>query len=234
MPLHEVLPHDPIEKLTENLWRVEGDLPQGRGRRVMTVARMTDGRLVIHSALAMHEAEMEELEAFGTPAFLLVPHKRHRLDAPYFKKRYPALRVLAPRAVVRKARQVVEVDGTYADFAGDDAVRLEMLDGIGDAEGAMIVRSVDGVTIVLNEVVFDMKRPASLVARLLTRALGLRPGPRVTPVVRLELVTDKKQLRAHLERLAETPDLRRLIVSHDKMSTGPRAAPALREAAATL
>lgn len=230
----EVLEHDPIEKLAGNLWRVEGALPRFSMRRVMTVARLEDGRLVIHSAIALDEPSMRELERFGEPAFMLVPHKRHRLDAPRFKKRYPGLRVFAPRGVVAKAAEVVTVDGTYEDFPSETSVRLETLRGMGDTEGAVIVRSDDGVTVVLNEVVFDMKRPKSLAARAATRLFGLRPGPRVTPVVKIELVNDKAALREDLLRLAQTPDLVRLVVSHEKMSTGPRAEVALREAAASL
>ena len=230
----KILPHDPIEKLTENVWRVEGALPRFSMRRVMTVARMGDGRLVIHSAIALDEASMRAIEAWGTPAFLLVPHSRHRLDAPRFKARYPGIRVLATRGVLDKAREVVHVDGTYEDFPADDAVRLEMLRGVKDAEGAMIVRSADGVTIVLNEVVFDMRPRRDLLARVVMRVLRLGPGPRVTPVVKIELVRNEAALRADLERLAATPGLQRLIVSHEKLSTGPAAAAALRKAASYL
>ncbi len=230
----KVLPHDPIEKLTENVWRVEGALPHFSMRRVMTVARLSDGRLVIHSAIALDEPSMRAIEAWGTPTFLLVPHSRHRMDAPRYKARYPSLRVLATRGVVEKAREVVKVDGTYEDFPADDTVRLEMLHGVKDAEGAMIVRSLDGVTVVLNEVVFDLKPRRDLLGRVLTRVLGLGPGPRVTTVVKLELVRDAAALRADLERLAATPELRRLIVSHEKLSMGPDAAAALRKAASTL
>jgi hypothetical protein len=230
----KVLPHDPIEKLTENVWRVEGALPHFSMRRVMTVARMNDGRLVIHSAIALDEASMRAIEAWGTPAFLLVPHSRHRLDAPRFKARYPAIQVLATRGVVEKAREVVKVDGTYEDFPEDDAVRLEMLRGVKDSEGAMIVRSADGVTVVLNEVVFDMRPRPDLLGRVMQRALRLGPGPRVTPVVKIELVRSAAALRVDLERLAATPGLKRLIVSHEKLSTGPDAAAALRKAASYL
>lgn len=230
----KVLPHGPIEELTENVWRVEGELPQLSMRRVMTVARRSDGRLVIHSAMALDEPSMRAIEAWGTPAFLLIPHSRHRMDAPRYKARYPGIRVLATQGVVAKANEVVPVEGTYADFPGDDTVRLEMLHGIKDAEGAMIVRSADGVTVVLNEVVFDLRPRRELLMRVMTKVLGLGPGPRVTRVVKLELVRDAKALRADLERLAATPDLKRLIVSHEKLSTGLAAAAALRKAATDL
>jgi hypothetical protein len=229
-----VLPHGPIEELSDNLWRVEGELPHFSMRRVMTVVRLSDGRLVIHSAIALDEAAMTRLEAWGTPAFLLVPHARHRLDAPRYKERYPSLRVLVPPAVLDKARAVVAVDGTYADAPSDPALRLEVLDGTGEAEGALIVHSADGASVVLNEVVFDLQPPKSAVGRAALRLVGFGPGARVTPVVKVGLVKDKALLKAHLERLAATPNLVRLIVSHVRMSEGEAAAAALRNAAASL
>jgi hypothetical protein len=87
-----VLPHGPLERLAENLWWVQGSLRGMSLKRVMTVARRTDGELVIHSAIAMTEDAMRELEALGEPAFLVVPNRGHRLDAPAYKRRYPSLR----------------------------------------------------------------------------------------------------------------------------------------------
>ncbi|HZH03491.1 MAG TPA: hypothetical protein VEY30_06880 [Myxococcaceae bacterium] len=61
-----VLKHDPIEKLAENLWRVKGALPGMSLKRNMVVARLSSGGLVIHNGIALDEASMRELEAWGT------------------------------------------------------------------------------------------------------------------------------------------------------------------------
>jgi hypothetical protein len=229
-----VLPHDPIQELSENLWRVEGALPHFSMRRVMSVVRLQDGRLLIHSAIALDEASMKRLEAWGEPAILLVPHTRHRLDAPRYKRRYPALRVFAPPAVMSRASAVVSVDGTFAEAPLDGSASLDLLAGTGQAEAALIVRSNDGASVVLTEVVFDLDPPKNALLRAVLKLSGFGPGPRVTPVVKLELVKNKAELALHLERLAAIPGLTRLIVGHNRMSVGPAAAQALRQAAASL
>src|SRR4051794_37391994 len=94
----KVLPHGPIEALAENLWWVTGDLPGMTLKRVMAVAKRSDGKLLIHSAIAMSDERMRELEALGEPAYLVVPSRHHRLDAAKYKERYPAMRVFVPRA----------------------------------------------------------------------------------------------------------------------------------------
>jgi hypothetical protein len=229
-----VLPHGPIEKLADNLWRVEGAVPNMSLRRVMTVARLGDGRLVIHNGIAMDEAAMKELEAWGTPAFLIVPNGMHRLDAPAYLKRYPALRVLAPKGSRAKVEEVVAVQGTYEDFPADDTVRFETLGGVGEVEGVMLVRSADGMSVVLNDAVFNMDRKKDVLGFLFTTVMGSAPGPRVSRLAKLLLVKDQKALRADLERLAAIPGLVRLIVSHEKVASGPEAAAALRTAATYL
>src|SRR5512142_3393143 len=98
----EVHPHRPLEKLEENLWRVEGDLPGNNGTRVMTIVKLKDGRLLIHNAIALEEEQMKEIEAFGEPALLVVPNGYHRLDAKVFKKRYPKMKVIAPEGAKKK------------------------------------------------------------------------------------------------------------------------------------
>jgi hypothetical protein len=226
-------PHGPIEQLAGNLWRVEAPLKSPPIPRVMAVARRADGDLVVHSAIALGDADMDRLDALGPVRWVLVPNGFHRIDAPAFNRRYPAARVLCPAAARKRVAAVVSVDGAYEDFPADRDVRLEMIEGTGGAEGAMIVRSADGVTVVVNDVVFNLPhRPglSGFVLRHLTRSTG---GPRVSRLARLTLVKDAGALRAHLLRLAETADLRRLVVSHSEPVLDD-AAGALRQAAATL
>jgi hypothetical protein len=230
----KVLPHGPIEKLADNLWWVSGALKGMSLKRTMAVARRSDGRLVIHSAIAMSEDQMRELEALGEPAFLLVPNRGHRLDAPAYKQRYPGLKVYAPRGGRKGVEEKVHVDGTYEDFPGDETVRLETLRGVNEEEGVMSVSSSDGVTLVFNDVIMNMDRKKDVLGYLFTTALGSAPGPRISRLVKLLFVKDKAALRSDLERLAATKDLVRVMVAHENVAHGPEAAEAVRKATTYL
>lgn len=208
-----VLPHGPFEKLNPHLWRVEGDVPHMKIKRVMTVARFADGRLLIHSAVAMDESSMSELEAWGEPSVLVVPNGWHRLDAAVFKKRYPRIRVVCPAGSRKKVEQVVEVDATYAEVEGDEHVRLEHVPGTNDAEGVLRVKSEDGVTLVFNDLIFNLPHGSGL-AGLVFRLMGSTGGPRITRVGKLFIVKDKNRCRDYLAKLARDEDLTRIIVSH--------------------
>jgi len=215
----KVLSHGEIEKLEPNLWRVQGTLPGMALKRVMTLVRLDDGRVVIHGAIALEVPAMAEIEGWGTPAILLVPNRYHRLDAPAYLDRYPDLVVLCPRGSRSGVEEVIRVAGDYDEFAGDPALDLEHLDGVGKAEGVVTVRSPDGTTLIFNDAIFNVPHGrglAGFIFRYITDSTG---GPRVTRVFRWLAVKEKPAFRGHLQRLADTPELKRIIVSHHRMIT---------------
>jgi hypothetical protein len=228
----KVLPHKPLQKLTENLWTVTGSLTNMPMERVLSIARLGDGRLVLHNGIALEEPLMQEIEAFGEPSFLLVPGGYHRLDAPAFKHRYPTLKVLCPEGARKKVEEVVAVDGTYADLPADERVSLHHLDGVSRGEGYLHVRSEGGTSLVFNDVLFNMPHLPGLQG-LVLRLVGSTGGPKVTRVGKLFLVKDRAALRAQLRALADTPDLVRVVVMHgDTVTDDP--AGMLRKVAASL
>ena len=96
-----------------------------------------DGSLVVHNAIALSDDEMKELEAWGKPAWLIVPNGGHRMDSRIWKQRYPNLKVVAPPGAKTKVEEIVKVDETKPAF--DDTVRYEVLDGTKEREGVLRV-----------------------------------------------------------------------------------------------
>lgn len=228
-----VLGHRPIEKLGPRLWRVEGDVPGMPLKRVMTIVRLSDGRLVVHNGIALEDAAMREIEAWGPIAFVLVPNGYHRLDAPAFHARYPSARVLCPPGARAKVAEVVPDVGLYAELPTDAVLSHGLVDGTNEEEAYLRVEDESGVTLVLNDAVFNMPHEHGVqgfVLKHLTQSTG---GPRVSRVGRFFLVKDKVAFVACLRRLADTPGLTRVIVSHHQTIT-ERPGDALRAAADTV
>jgi hypothetical protein len=177
--------------------------------RRMTVVRLADERLVIYSAIALADAHMRELEAFGRPAFLIVPNHLHRLDALAWKQRYPSLCVVAPSGCRSRVEELVPVDTTSPDF-GQAQVRFVVVEGTGQREAALEVDEEGGTTLVLNDVVGNLDESHGLVLR----AMGFATArPRVPRVVKLALIEDRQALRARFEQWAALP-IRSILVSH--------------------
>lgn len=204
-----VLPHEPIEKHSENLWSVSGKMPGGNQRR-MTVARRADGKLVIHNAIALGDAEMKEIEGLGEPAYLIVPNGFHRMDSVIYKQRYPKLNVLCPKAARKKVAEVVEVAGNLDEMPKDTNVELFHLRGMKEREGAMRVRNNGASGVVFNDTLLNLQ-PTSGVGGFFMAPTGTLSVPRFT---RWMMLKDSAELKAHLTELAGTPGLSHVVPGH--------------------
>jgi hypothetical protein len=204
--------HRPIAKVEENLWTVDGDirLPGGVFVRKMTLMRLSDGRIAIHSAIALAEPDMAEIERWGEPAFCIVPNRRHRLDAPAFRRRYPALKIISPAAVRSLVDPVVTVDGGYEMLPREIEWRTLALKG---DEAALVFRNNERATIVFGDALFNVPHFGDALGWML-RLLGSTGGPRVTPLAKRVVVANKKELASEFRDLAATAGLVRLVPGH--------------------
>jgi hypothetical protein len=205
-----LLPHGPLEKLADNLWRLEGTMPNGKTRRVMTLARLTDGRVLIHNAIALEEHLMNEITAWGAPAAILVPNGFHRQDSRIMKDRFPNAKVYCPAGAKKAVSQVVAVDGSFEDVPRDPTVHARHLEGVKGREGLLDVTSSDGRTLVFCDTILNIPE-APLPIRLLLAPVG---RPSVPRFARWFFASDKQALKRDLEALASQSDLRRLIPGH--------------------
>jgi hypothetical protein len=223
-----VLPHGPITKHSENLWSVSGKMQSGNQRR-MAVGRRADGKLVIHNAIALDDAEMAELEAFGKPAFMVVPNGFHRMDSVIYKQRYPELVVLCPEGARKKVSQVVEVSGHLDDLPKDANVELFHLRGMKRREGAMKVRSGGSTALVFNDTLLNMPKLGQMMELFMSPS-GTLSVPRFS---RWMLMSSGPELKGHLEELAGSPSLTHVLPGHGDVIAGD-AASRLSQAAARL
>lgn len=206
-----VLPHGRLTLVDDGIWTVTGELhmPLTPLERRMTVVRLNSGDLVIYSAIALDEPQMQVLEAAGRPAFLIVPGDLHRMDSKIWKARYPDLKVIAPIGAREAADKAVSVDATEVDFE-DDAVRFVTVKGMSGHEAALLVRRPAGTTLIVNDVIGNMPKDSGFVLRL-TGFAG--DEPHIPVPIRMSL-KEKEVLRDQLLAWADEPGLKRLIMSH--------------------
>lgn len=228
----KVLPHGPIERLSERLCLVEGAVPGMPLKRNMCAIKLDDGSVVVHSAIALDPSTQKELEAWGLPRMLLVPNPWHRLDAPAYKTRYPDIKVYCPEGAQKRVAKAVPVDGFYDALPATPPLVVRYLDGVKKREGFLELRDDAGTTLIFNDAVFNQPHLPGFFG-FVYKTIGSSGGPRVTPLLKLAMVKDQRALRAQLEKLAETPGLRRVIMAHGTRVDDEPAA-FLRQVAATL
>jgi hypothetical protein len=230
----KILPHgDPLE-IMPGVWTVTGTLPFPV-KRVMTIVRLPDGSLLLHSVIAMSDPGMAKLDALGKPSLVIVPHGGHRLDASFYKNRYAEVRVVAPAAARAKIEEVVKLDATCEEALPALGVRLHSVDGYKNGELAYEIDTAGGKLLIMSDAVANRDPVPGFRGWLMASMAGGPKNSRLTVprIVRMMILADKKAARASLEKLAEIPDLKALTVAHGHALTDGVGA-ALKEAASGL
>lgn len=223
--------HGPIAKLEANLWEVESEVPSLPLKRRMTVVRLGDGSLVVHSAICLDEAAQRELDAWGSVRYVIVPNGWHRMDAPAYAERYPDARILCPDPVRKRVSKKVRVDGNLSLLPADPALSCEAMAGTNTAEHVLTVRSGERTSLVFCDTVFNLPELPGFKGWLYG-AIGSTGAPKVTPVFRLAAVGDRRALGQHLATLASSPGLYRVVPGHGAVIEGADKAPELMRAVA--
>jgi hypothetical protein len=231
---HRRFPHDDIEPLAPNLWTVRGSLPFPL-KRHMIVYRLGDGTLLIHSGIAMSDDGMAKLEALGRPSVMIVPHSGHRMDAPFYKARYPQIRVLAPAAARAKVEDVIKVDATCEEALPALGVRIHPVPAFKNGELAYeLDLEGGGKALIMSDVVANRDHPKGFGGWFFANVTGgIKGRLGVARIMKVMMMTDKAEARAGLEKLAEIPGLTLLSVAHGR-PVRDDVTGALREAAAGL
>ena len=224
--------HDPIEKLEENLWAVQGDVPGIPFKRRMFIVKLADGALLFGgAAVPLDDAALAEVTAWGRPAALLVPHDQHMIDAAAFAQKL-GLQVYGPKACEAKMRARAEIAGTIEDAPSDSTVRVVAVAGAKTGEPVIVVTSAGGqrVSLLISDAIQNNAKSSM---GLLPRLCGFAGGPKVVPIFKMLFVKDKAALKNQLNEWADLPGLARVVPCHGDI-VGDGAGPALKAAAASL
>ena len=185
----------------------------------MTVLRLADGGLWLHSPVRYTPGLAAALLALGPVRHLVSPGTAHWTHLPDWQAAFPAAKLWAPHGVVERARDqgaALRADGVLgpeppADWAGQ--IGQDALQGVGFVEIAFFHRP--SRTLILTDTVQAME-PARLpwAMRLLVRALGAAGPEGGTPRhVRLVLARHRDHNRDAVRRLVALDPVR-VIFAH--------------------
>lgn len=230
---HKILPHGKLEQLAPNVWQLRGSLPFPLPRN-MTVYRMADGNLLLHSVVAMDEEGMRALEALGAPTIMVMPHGYHRMDAAFYKKRYPGIKVVCPTVGKPRVEEMgCKVDATPEEVLVPLGMKLHPVAGVKHGEYAIEVDVPGGKALLMSDVIGgpypDFKSP------LMMRIVGVPGGHAygVARIYRWRMTADKAAVRGWIQKTAELPNIKLVTIAHGPPITADIATK-LRDAATTI
>ncbi len=212
--MHRVLPHGPLVRLDDRLWQVTGSIERLPLPRNMLIYRLDDGGLLVHSAIALDEPGMLALAALGPVEAVVVPNGYHRLDARFYRARFPSARFVGPEGSRKRIEQVVHLDETCEAALPALGVRVHVPDGTRGLELALELPLASGAALVFCDLVFHVPHQPGFggwVLKNISASTGFFGASRLA---KMALVRDKKALAGWLRRMAERDDLRLVAMAH--------------------
>jgi hypothetical protein len=178
----------------------------------MTVLRLGDGGLLLHSPIAMTPARRAAVEALGPVAHLYAPNVFHHLFVGEWATAFPAARLHSPAGLARK-RPELRVDCVHGapEPAFAELVDEHRIDGFRLEESVLLYRPAR--TLLVSDLVHNVGRPAHRWTRTYTRAMGFYDRVALSRMIRWVGFPDRAAARRSLDEVLDLP-FDRLIVGH--------------------
>jgi len=215
-----------LRPIADDLWVAERPLRPLPGLDIgtrMSVVRVGDGGVVLHSPVAADETTRKAVEALGPVRAIVCPNRVHHRFAAGWKAACPDARLLAAPGLPAKRRDLA-FDGLLGDDpdpAWGDALATVHVRGLPSLEEVAFFHPASR-TLLLADLAFHptpASRPGLRRWARLSRISGFGPNA----VVRLA-VRDRAAARRSLERVLAW-DFERVVVAHGEiLERGGRAA----------
>lgn len=212
------VPTAPLRHLAADLWVAER--PQRfYGLEVgtrMTVMRLADGSLLLHSPVALDDRLRAQLDAIGRARFAVAPNRVHHLYAGRVREAYPEARLWVGPGVERKRPDLV-----YVAILGDEAPvewrgQVDQIFFRGRPyENEVVFFHRASRTLIICDLAFNIGPEAALPTRWLMKLIRSygRFGPSTLDPW---LIRDRGAARGSLERILAW-DFDRVIVAHGEI-----------------
>jgi len=189
----------------------------------MTVVRLPDGRLLLHSTVKLDDELRAEIDALGPVAFIVAPNKVHHLFVGDYVAAYPDAQLFGAPGLAKKRKDL--------PFAGElspepqpewrDVLEQNLL------EGAPLMNEVDFLhkpsrTLLVTDLAFNISASPHWWTRRYLRMMGAWGGFGQSKMVHWS-VRDRAAARASVDRILAW-DFDRVIVTHgDVLDSGGKA-----------
>jgi hypothetical protein len=215
-----------MRELAENLWVAEQPLRFGvieLGAR-MTVMRLADSSIVLHSPISLTDSLKRELDSIGTVRDVIAPNRFHHLFVGDYSAAYPESALYVAPGLPEKRADLTITGVLPADGPAhwDGELKCVFFEGLPLANEVVVLHEKTR-TLLLCDLAFNIGPDAPWLTRMNFRLLGRYNEFGPTVFERL-LVRNREAARKSLEQILDL-DFDRVVVSHGDVlaSGGPSA-----------
>ncbi|PDQ18559.1 DUF4336 domain-containing protein [Mesorhizobium sanjuanii] len=184
----------------------------------MTVVRLDNGDLILHSPVEYSPELRSTLEALGPIRFLIAPNSLHYWWVPDWKAQLPEAMVLAVPGLEKRAKRPIQVDQPLIDRKSPWPDEIGLLVVSGDVLTEAIFFHRSSQTLILTDLIenFEPGRIHSWFFRLLVRLAGAADPDGKAPIdMQLSFFRSSQALRkAVRQMIVWAPE--RIIIAHGR------------------
>lgn len=208
-----------LERIDDGLWIATDPELRMLGIRLgtrMTVLRLPDGKLWVHSPIRPSDALRRELDALGEVAHIVAPNLYHHLHAGELLAAYPGAKLHAAHGLAKK-RPDLRIDGELSTTP--DAAWGGMLTPLA-IEGSMLGETVFHVPSMRTVISADLTEnfvdgSTDFATNTYLKLNGIHGTPGLARILR-PIFRDRKKTRASIDRLLEL-DFDRALIAHGEI-----------------
>lgn len=200
-----------MQQLAENLWIFQFPLSLlgGHQGRVVTVIRLSSGKLIIHSTAPFSAADVAEIKSLGEPGWLVDSMLRHDTFAKEGQAAFPSIAYLAPEGFAVEGVVTKPILPAPPEWAPE--VQVLLIDGMPKAKEHVFLHAPSR-TLIVADLVFNFE-PASWWTNFFRRTLmGVKSSPdsaRLFPM----LIKDRAAYDRSMSELLQW-DFDQIVVGH--------------------
>lgn len=204
-----------MQQLHSDLWISDSPL-RFLGLEVgarMTVVRLPDSKLLLHSPIAARAELVREVSALGPVAYIVAPNRLHHLFVANWQQAFPdASTYVAPGLETKRADLAISgVLGDEPEPGWKGVLDQILLAGFPFANEVVFFHR-PSATLIASDLAFNVGANSPPLTRLFFRAAGTYGRLSPTFLERL-LVRNRTAFRHSLERILEWP-FERVVVAH--------------------
>lgn len=208
-----------MKQLHSDLW-VAGSPLRFIGLEIgarMTVVRLPDSKLLLHSPIAATAELVSKVKALGSVAYIVAPNRLHHLFVAEWQRACPeAALYVAPGLDIKRADLAIErVLGSEPEPGWRGVLDQLLVAGFPLANEVVFFHR-PSATLIATDLAFNFGSSSPFLTRLFFR-LGGTYGRLSPSLLERILVRDRAAFRQSLERILEWP-FERVVVAHGDVS----------------
>ncbi len=180
----------------------------------MTVVRLRDGSLWVHSPISPTRELIEELQKVGTVRYVIAPNKSHHLFFLSFLNAYPSAQGFIAPGLQLKRPDLNRFPQISGEVPWNSEIQGFFIEGLPILNETVWFHSDTG-TLVVTDLLFCFAETNRGITALVSKLLGVRGQLGMSRTMKLA-TKDKKALARSVSPLLSLP-VKQVIVAHDQI-----------------